>query len=98
MADGFQNLTSEGKIAKIAQHVDKGHPVKGEWVSWLVDVFDDGRIGISDRASLDTAFSEQDPEGKLAKLKARMSDVDVPAPWVVWFLETHVDASPSPKA
>ncbi|WP_327210127.1 hypothetical protein [Rhizobium leguminosarum] len=98
MTGSFTNLSVEGKLAKIAQHVDTGHPVKSEWVRWLLDEFEDGRLGVPEDGSHEhAAFASQSQEGKLAKLKDRVLEVDVPSPWVEWFLETYLPATSALK-
>jgi len=37
MSEAFQNLSPEGKLQKIHQHIESGHPVPTGWVDWLLN-------------------------------------------------------------
>lgn len=43
----FENLSPEGKLQKIRQHLDgSGHPVPAPWVEWLLANGQDGKPAV----------------------------------------------------
>jgi len=40
MSGAFPDLSPEGKMQKIREHVATGHPVPSYWVEWLLDRMD----------------------------------------------------------
>lgn len=92
MTENFRNLSPEGKLAKITQHLDTGHPVNSEWAKWLQFEF----VPASDASELSdeivaTAFDKLDGDDRLAKLQYALSEKSVPGPWVAWVIEKYVN-------
>lgn len=92
MTENFRNLSPEGKLAKIIQHLDTSHPVNSEWAKWLLFEF----VPVSDASELTddivaTAFDKLDGDDRLAKLQHALSERSVPGPWVAWVIEKYVN-------
>ena len=92
MTHAFDDLSREGKLAKIEQHLTAfGHPVKSEWVRWIAAEF----VPVEQRHLFDSrpragAFFNCDFDGKMAKIGAEMLTRNVPCEWVRWLVDEYV--------
>jgi hypothetical protein len=96
MTTAFSELSIEGKLAKLAQHIAGGHPVPSQWVSWLVNGFvpsDIWPVGLGEELP---AFANLDDSQKLAKIAYHLHEGTIPAYWVEWLSDEFVSAKPAP--
>lgn len=91
MATSFADLSREGKLAKIEQHIGGGHPVPEHWVRWVVDEFVPADHWPTSPDRFDQAFAELDDAKKLEKLAWSLGDGLLPSSWVSWLLRSYVD-------
>lgn len=95
MSKAFSDLSTEGRLAKLEQHLSGGHPVPSQWVSWIVDQFVPGDVWPSEPNAVTAAFANLDESQKIEKIAYHLREKDIPASWVKWLSEKFVAAEPS---
>lgn len=102
MSTHFDDLSEEGKIAKIEQHIGGGHPVVSPWVIWVLERFVPGGADADSGTPLvSTAFHDLGDDDKLVKIRQGLRNGMIPAPWVDWLLSEFVpstDRTPSTQS
>jgi hypothetical protein len=94
MTKSFSDLSTEGKLAKLEQHVAGGHPVPSQWVSWIVNGFVPADRWPSDPRDVKTAFADLDDAQKLEKIAYHLHEGSIPASWVEWLSDEFIAAKP----
>ncbi|MCV9964821.1 hypothetical protein OIU34_23290 [Pararhizobium sp. BT-229] len=101
MTVSFNDLSAEGKLAKLDQHIAGGHPVPSHWVSWIVDHFVPAHAWPATPGDVRTAFHELDDAQKMEKIAHHLPDGFIPAPWVEWlsdeFVANKQTSAPAPR-
>lgn len=99
MTRNFDDLTTEGKLAKIARHLETGHPVKASWVQWLTANFGLDIEHCADHSPFaDGAFDDLDTADRLHKIRHGLSEGMIPSSWVSWLLDELVPVQGPTKA
>nr|WP_250807462.1 hypothetical protein [Neorhizobium tomejilense] len=96
MSTAFSDLSTEGKLAKLEQHVAVGHPVPSEWVSWIIREFVPTDAWPSNPTEIVTAFAELDDNDRLHKIARCLHERTIPASWVEWLSSEFIGSKPSP--
>jgi hypothetical protein len=87
MSEKFSNLSAEGKLAKLEQHLDGPHPIPADWVQWVVDAFIPGEVWPQNPSRIETAFDSLNDDQKFEKIAFEMQKGYVPGPWVKWLTD-----------
>jgi hypothetical protein len=94
----FSDLSTEGKLAKLDQHVEGGHPVPSQWVSWIVKGFVPSDNLPTAPAEILTAFNDVGDADKLEKIVYHINERTMPASWVKWLLNEYIPSKPTLSA
>ncbi len=90
----FDDLSTEGKLAKLEQHIAGGHPVPSAWVSWIVDNFVPSDAWPTAPGDVRTAFRDLDDTQKIEKIARHLPEGFIPASWVEWLSDEFIVAKP----
>lgn len=94
----FSTLSTEGKLAKLEQHIAGGHPVPSQWVSWIVNGFVPSDVWPGDPRKELSSFHDLDDGQKMEKIAHHLHEGTIPASWVEWLIDEYVAAKPAPAA